>query len=97
MSNLYIGPSIDASYQVSVHLAKRFQRKRLICEKLMDNGRRTPSDLTLPLGKYNVDNKIEKKSYEHENIGISFRMKYTSCVNSVLHSQKLSIYSEQFN
>jgi hypothetical protein len=24
MSNLYRGPSIDASYQVSVHLAKRF-------------------------------------------------------------------------
>jgi hypothetical protein len=28
MTNRYIGPSIDASYQVSVHLAKRFQRKR---------------------------------------------------------------------
>jgi hypothetical protein len=28
MSNLYRGPSIDASYQVSVHLAKRFQRRR---------------------------------------------------------------------
>ena len=27
MSNLYRGPSIDAFYQVSVHLAKRFQRK----------------------------------------------------------------------
>jgi hypothetical protein len=27
MSNLYIGPSIDASYQVSYHLVKRFQRK----------------------------------------------------------------------
>jgi hypothetical protein len=27
MSNLYRGPSIDASYQVSVHLAKQFQRK----------------------------------------------------------------------
>ena len=27
MSNLYRGPSIDASYQVSYHLAKRFQRK----------------------------------------------------------------------
>ena len=26
MSNLYRGPSIDASYQVSVYLAKRFQR-----------------------------------------------------------------------
>jgi hypothetical protein len=28
MSNLYRGPSIDASYQVSVHLAKQFQRTR---------------------------------------------------------------------
>jgi hypothetical protein len=27
MSNLYRGPSIDASYQVSHHLAKRFQRR----------------------------------------------------------------------
>ena len=30
MSNLYRGPSIDASYQVSDHLAKRFQRKRFL-------------------------------------------------------------------
>jgi hypothetical protein len=28
ISNLYRGPSIDASYQDSVHLAKRFQRRR---------------------------------------------------------------------
>ena len=28
MSNLYRGPSIDASYQVSIHFAKRFQRRR---------------------------------------------------------------------
>jgi hypothetical protein len=28
MCNLYRGPSIDASYWVSVHLAKRFQRRR---------------------------------------------------------------------
>jgi hypothetical protein len=28
MSKLYRGPSIDASYQVSVHLAKCFQRRR---------------------------------------------------------------------
>ena len=26
MSNLYRGPSIDASYQISVHLGKRFRR-----------------------------------------------------------------------
>ena len=30
MSNLYKGSSIDASYQVSVHLAKRFQRRRFL-------------------------------------------------------------------
>jgi hypothetical protein len=30
MSTLYRGPSIDASYQVSVHLAKRFQRRRIL-------------------------------------------------------------------
>jgi hypothetical protein len=30
MSNLDKGPSIDASYQVSVHLAKRFQRRRFL-------------------------------------------------------------------
>jgi hypothetical protein len=30
MSNLYRGPVIDASYQVSVHLAKRFQRRRFL-------------------------------------------------------------------
>jgi hypothetical protein len=28
MSNLYRGPAIDASYQVSVHLVKQFQRRR---------------------------------------------------------------------
>jgi hypothetical protein len=28
MCNLYRGPPIDASYPVSVHLAKRFQRRR---------------------------------------------------------------------
>jgi hypothetical protein len=29
MSNLYRGPSIDASYQLSVHLAQWFQRRFL--------------------------------------------------------------------
>jgi hypothetical protein len=44
MSNLYRGPSIDASYQVSVHIVEGFQRRRLKCEKLADDRRRTPSD-----------------------------------------------------
>jgi hypothetical protein len=30
---LFRGPSIDASYQVSIHLAEGFQRRRLKCEK----------------------------------------------------------------
>jgi hypothetical protein len=30
MSNRYRGPPIDASYKVSVHLAKQFQRKRFL-------------------------------------------------------------------
>jgi hypothetical protein len=37
MSNFYKGPSIDASYLVSVHLAEGFQRRRLKCEKLTDD------------------------------------------------------------
>jgi hypothetical protein len=48
MSKLYRGPSIDASYQVSVYLAKGFQRRRLKCEKLMDDGWQK---FTLPLAR----------------------------------------------
>jgi nuclear transport factor 2 (NTF2) superfamily protein len=44
MSNRYRGPVINAFYQVSVHLAKRFQRRRLKYEKLTDNGRWMRSD-----------------------------------------------------
>jgi hypothetical protein len=53
---LYREPSIDASYQVSVHMAEGFQRRRLKCEKLMDERRRTTDakwwqKLTLPLAR----------------------------------------------
>ena len=44
MSKLYRGPSIDDSYQVSVHMAEGFQRRRLKCEKLADDGRRMIDD-----------------------------------------------------
>jgi hypothetical protein len=37
MSNHYRGPSVDASYQVSVQLAEGFQRRRLKSEKLTDD------------------------------------------------------------
>ena len=52
MSNLYRGPSIDASYQVSLHLAKRFQRRRLKCEKLLqDDGRQLMAKAHIAFGK----------------------------------------------
>ena len=51
MSKLYRGPSIDASYKVSVHLAKGFQRRRKKCEKLTDNRQRTTRRQTPSDGK----------------------------------------------
>ena len=45
ISNPDRGPSINASYQVSVHLAEGFQRRRLQCEKLTDDRRRTTEDV----------------------------------------------------
>jgi hypothetical protein len=51
MSNLYRGPSIDVSYQVSVHLAEGFQRKRLKCEKLTDDGRQVMAKAHTAFGK----------------------------------------------
>ena len=37
MSNLYRGHSIDASYQVSVHLTKRLQRRRFLRNRPIRN------------------------------------------------------------
>ena len=49
MNILYRGPSIDASYQVSVHLAKGFQRRRLKYEKLTDDGRQVMANCQIVL------------------------------------------------
>ena len=53
MSILQRGRSIDASYQVSLHLAEGFQRRRLKCEKLTDDRRQMPSNgkSSLPLAR----------------------------------------------
>jgi hypothetical protein len=51
MSNHYRGPSIDVSYQVSVHLAEEFQRRRLKCEKLTDDGRQVMAKSHIAFGK----------------------------------------------
>ena len=51
MSILKRGPSIDASYQVSLHLAEGFQRRRLKCEKLTDDGRQVMAKAHIDFGK----------------------------------------------
>jgi hypothetical protein len=51
ISNLQRGPSIDASYQVSLHLAEGFQRRRLKCEKLTDDGRQVMAKAHFAFGK----------------------------------------------
>jgi hypothetical protein len=51
MSNLYREPSIDASYQVSLHLAEVFQRRGLKCEKLTDDGHQVMAKAHLAFGK----------------------------------------------
>jgi hypothetical protein len=51
MSNLYRGPAIDANFQVSLHLAEGFQRRRLKCEKLTDHGRQVMANAYIAFGK----------------------------------------------
>ena len=51
MSNIYKGLCIDASYQVSAHLAEGFQRRRLKCEKLTDDGRQVMGKAHTAFGK----------------------------------------------
>jgi hypothetical protein len=51
MSTFYRGPSIDASYQVSVHLAEGFQRRRLKCEKLTDDRHQVMARVHIAFGK----------------------------------------------
>ena len=51
MSNLYRGPSIDASYQVLVDLPEGFQRRRLKCEKLTDDERHVVVKAHIAFGK----------------------------------------------
>ena len=68
MSSLYRGSSIDASYQVSVHMAEGFQRRRLKCEKWTDDGRQK---LTLPMARW--ANKIGVDKWDVSVSAATFR------------------------
>jgi len=43
--------TLDASYQVSVHLAEGLQRKRLKCENLTDDGRQVMAKAHIAFAK----------------------------------------------
>jgi hypothetical protein len=51
MSNLYKGPSLDASYQFSVHLEEGLQRRRLKREKLTEDGCQVMAKAHFAFGK----------------------------------------------
>ena len=59
MSNLYRGPFIDASYQVSVHMAEGFQRRKLKCVKLTDDGRQVMAKAHIAFGQAVSEEKIK--------------------------------------
>jgi hypothetical protein len=73
MSNLYKRPSIDVSYQVSVHLAEGFQRRRLKCEKLTDDGQQMPND-----GRSSHclwQGELKRTKNDRQNINIKLKIK----------------------
>ena len=51
MSSLYRRPSMNVSYQVSVHLAEGFQKRKLKCEKFTDDGRQVMAKPHVAFGK----------------------------------------------
>jgi hypothetical protein len=50
----FLVPFIDAFYQVSVHLAKVFQRRRLTYEKLTDDGCQVMAKANIAFGKVSL-------------------------------------------
>jgi hypothetical protein len=57
MSSLYRRPSIDASYQVSVHLAKQFQRRRF--KKIANQKQESPVAAMFVIGTGRNEQSLE--------------------------------------
>ena len=71
MSNLYRGPYRDTSYQLSVHLAEGFQRRKLKCEKLTDDGRQVMATAHIAFRKVSLNMwtlKKKKKSVKSQRV-----------------------------
>ena len=68
MINLYRGPAIDASYHVSVHLAKRFQRRRFFFNQPIRNKNRLQRPCVL------TDWDAMRKLYRRSSIDTSYQI-----------------------
>ena len=82
ISNVYRRPSIDASYQVSDHLAEGFQRRRLKCEKLTDDRRWTPSDGKSSLCLWQGELKSHHRSHASDFMFLCF-MVFKATFNNI--------------
>jgi hypothetical protein len=62
MNKVCRGRFIDASYQISVHLAEGFQRRRLKCEKLTDDGCQVMAKAHIAFGLWQGELKKKPKN-----------------------------------
>jgi hypothetical protein len=76
MSNLYRGPSIDAFYQVWDQLFLRFQRRRLKCEKLTDDGRQVMAKAHIAFDKVSL--KTTERRIPSGKLKSTLRKSYSS-------------------
>ena len=74
--NLYRGPSIYVSYQVSVHMIEGFQRRILKCEKLTDA--KWWQKFTLPLARWANNKKTFILGY-HNKILLAIKCYIYTC------------------
>jgi hypothetical protein len=68
-------------YQVSVHLAAGFQRRKLKCEKLTDDRRRTPSDGKSSLWQGELKTDHTKKPFPCLPVSLTLRVECTLFCN----------------
>ena len=71
INNLYKGPSINASYQVSVHLAEGFQRRRLTIFQLYHGGQFYRWMKPVYPEKTTSLSQVTHKTLSHKHLGLT--------------------------
>jgi len=81
----YRGPTIDASYQVSVHLATWFQR-RFKCKKVTDDGHQVMAKVHMPFGPLSL--KINWTCLNKGKLEVQWAEPVSLTFNSVLRNKQ---------